>query len=144
MPPLAGIPLVIPSLWERQDDWQEAVEEAEPEERSIVVLQAHLAVLLEALKGAESDPENLAWLSLWSRVFNCCEGARGAQLRESSFTMLVMLRVLFDVSLHVEVIARQLIRANAESTSLARSDVADRLSAYTAWSLCNDLVRYQN
>lgn len=111
-----GMILEVPEFWERSDEWQKVYSEADSAEKPLIKTQGRLADLLEELDGAAATPVNIAWLSLWGRIFQCCDGARGAYMRQSLYTLTILRRVVFETSLHLGAILQPLIEAQDEHT----------------------------
>lgn len=147
---LEGLQLYIPPLWEREDEGRAAYAAADDVERPLIKTQVRLGGLLEGLEDAPAEPSNLAWLSLWGRVFQCCDGARAAYGRQSIYTLRIIQRVVFETSLHLGAIVQPLMEASGEdspgrrigdlgrNSGLARRRVRNRLDAYAAWCLHAD------
>lgn len=130
--------LVVPNLWEK--DWTAAVADAEDRERSVVEALARYSALLRNLPASPATPAKVGWLSLWSRMFGCLTGVRGAVAWESRFPIEVLERVAFETGLHVRAVLAPMLRS-AESESIredVRAQVRDRLTAYVAWALRGD------
>ena len=119
--------LAVPDLWNRDGEWDEAIIEADEAERPFVERQKQLSSALRRMSDAEASPENLAWLSLWSRAFSMCDGARGAVLRESLLTLTALERMAFKLSLQVGLAFEE------------PSSVTSRLRAHAAWCLNADI-----
>lgn len=148
---LEGLKLWVPELWERREEWHEVYAAADEVERPLIKTLGRLSEVLHELEGRAASPLNLAWLSLWSKVFHCCDGARGAYQRQSVYTARILRRVMFETSLHLGTIAQPLMEAAgirmtrrrtgalALDAGLARRRVRNRLHAYAAWCIRGDL-----
>lgn len=146
MQPLDGLILEVPPMWERRDEWEEVYAAAEEVERPLIKTLGRLGEMLREVEDGRSTPLNLAWLSLWTKVFHCCDGGRGAYQRQSLYTARILQRVIFETSLHLGAIIQPLMESAgvdvtrrigdlAENPSLANRRVRDRLTAYAAWCI---------
>lgn len=125
----ANIPevLEIPALWDH--DWHEAHEQAtEGVEQDIVLVQARGAHLLKDIEDRTFSFARLAWLCLWARAFWLLDAARKSLNARSEYTLELLARATFELCLQVEAISER--------------TPDDRLRAYAAWCLAND-IRYQ-
>lgn len=130
--------LVVPELWEK--DWPTAIDEAEEREQSVVEALARYSGLLRQLAPSPVTPAKVGWLALWSRMFGCLTGVRGAVMWESRFPIQVLDRVAFETGLHIRAILAPMLRAaeTKEPSDSVRERVRDRLTAYVAWALRGD------
>lgn len=151
MTELEGLNLYVPPMWERGDEWQEVYAAAGDLERPLIKTLGRLGKLLREVEEGTTTPLNLAWLSLWTKVFHCCDGARGALQRQTLYTARILRRVIFETSLHLGTIIQPLIESAggevtkgrigdlARNESVAKKRVRDRLEAYAAWCIHGDL-----
>ena len=148
--------LLIPHLWEKEDQWQAALVDVEGAEKELILCQVRAVNLLKYIPDSKGSPERLAWLSLWAKVFSALEGTRGALGREAEAAIAVLARVAFESALHVHAILEpvhileRLKGSNAAKTTVtdrardgAWNEVVDRLRAYAAWCLWSDRLYYE-
>lgn len=133
-----SLELLVPELWDKP--WAEWVTETEGIDRDFLTAEAVYAHMLRAVGAKPVTPEKVAWLTIWSRLFNTLAGARGAKDVQSNMSILALARVAYEVSLHVEAIGLPAL-TTAESGALTEETweaVRDRLRAYCAWTLRGD------
>jgi hypothetical protein len=117
----------FPTIWE--EDWAEAYESAtNGVDREIVLSLGRGAHLLRDIKDKKFSFARLAWFCLWARTYWLLDSARKGLSAKSEYTLEVLERLSFELTLHVEVIAE--------------SDSIDRLRAYAAWCISAD-INYQ-
>jgi hypothetical protein len=152
MPSFESYELLVPELWKKADDWQEALKESEGADRQCVLIQLRAVNLLRTLKTGPATPEHVAWMTLWTRAFVLLDGVRGILTRNAAFTTDVLARVAFETALYTQAIlepaialhelerhgpGRTLVRDSARDS--AWREVVDRMRAYTAWCMWSDL-----
>lgn len=132
--PMEQTQFYAPSLWER--GWHEALEQASDLEREFVRSHGHLAHLLIGIDGTAVTPERLGWMQLWSLHFTLVEELLAAIRSESSLSLNLLARTHFEALLYVLAIAEP------SGGDGGDPEVRDRLLAYTAWCLWQDLSWY--
>lgn len=143
---LDEITVVVPDVPDG-GEWGEAEDEAEPAEVPLIRVQRLLAGLLAEARPPEEFPRPMliAWLMLWTRVFQGLEGLRGAAVRRSLYSARVISRTLFETNVQVRAIARNLTDTSSRlPEALKRRSVEDRLHAYLAWSIHQDLDAWRH
>ncbi len=133
-----SLELLVPELWDKP--WEEWIAEAEGIDREFLTAEAVYANMLRVVPAKPVTPEKVAWLTIWSRLFNTIEGVRGAKDVQSNMSILALARVAYEVSLHVEAIGLPALTAAGSGglTEEAWEAVRDRLRAYCAWTLRGD------
>ena len=67
--------MLIPHLWEKEDEWKAALADAEGAEKELILCQVTASEPPEIHSDSKDSPERLAWLSLWTKVFSVLEVA---------------------------------------------------------------------
>jgi hypothetical protein len=141
-----NLTLVVPELWEKP--WDEIIAEAEGIEREFIATQARYARLLRPIAPTPVTPEKVGWLALWSRLFGCLSGGRGAIDWEARLAISVLTRVAFETALHLQAVMLPVL--NAADLVGSRIDekhwaaARDRLRACVTWSLRGDEALYRH
>lgn len=141
-----SVTLLIPALWDKP--WDELIDEAEGLEREFLRAQARYARMLQRVASSPTTPEKVGWLALWSRLFGCLTGGRGAAIWESRFAESVIMRVANEATLHVQAIMLPVLEAVERDDHRIHPDhwneVRDRLRGYVVWSLRGDERLYRH
>ncbi len=119
--------LIIPELWKK--DSEQALKKSD--EELVIILKAQIR-LANQLKDIEDDSftfSRAAWLCLWTKLFNIADGINGALQSNSETLMDILDRMFFECQLQILTII-----GPEENTNKV-----ERLNAYSAWSLYNDL-----
>jgi len=148
--------LVIPPLWIKEAEWEEAVQEAQGAERQLLLCQLRLINILKDIPDSNATPERVAWLSLWAKIYGALDGARGALDRQTVVALRVIDRVCFEWTLHVQAILQpalsldKLANSHAGKVTVAENARQDawnqavrRLQGYAAWCLWSDKDCYE-
>lgn len=124
---------VIPEFVE--SDWREAIDEAEGFERELLIKRAQTVCLLREVKDNEVTPAKLAWMNLWTRCISILDGTQSALSGNSTFVLEVLERISTETFMHIHTILEPLTNPQSRSKETA----TDRLNAYTAWTLGEDM-----
>ena len=96
-------------------------------------------------------PELLAWVASWMRAFACLEAAGGLLIRNAKLGADMLYRSALELQEQVEIIREPWeslaklrhvggnVRLGESRKNGAWADVRERLRAYTAWCLRQDL-----
>lgn len=141
--------LEIPKLWEKE--WSEAIHEAGEVEKELLIFQFRGVNLLKSIDVYQATPERLAWLSFWTKTFSSLDGAIIAQAKNSEFVLQALWRIVLELWLQITTILEPILEfhnpekspnISANTEQEAWDQVLDRLIAYTAWCLLNDIRLY--
>jgi hypothetical protein len=141
-----SLTILVPELWDKE--WDQLIDDADGYEREFLAAQARYARMLQGLKASPATPEKIAWLALWSRLFGCLTGGRGAAEWESRFASSIIARVCYETTLHIQAVLLPVLKA-VEPPDGAISEehwemVRDRLRGYLAWTLRGDQRLYRH
>ena len=132
--------VIFPQL--SSEDWRNLREEADPVEREIIETQQMLAGLAAPLHGLEATAERVAWLALWSRLWDISLGLRGVLFRPSVIGHNALSRSWTELRLHFSAILEALLRGTAIAKAPQEEELVnarEALCAYLAWAIDSDL-----
>lgn len=131
---MGSFSLVIPEFVE--SEWLEAIEEAEGFGKELLIKRAKTVSLVRDIKDNEVTPAKLAWMNLWIKCISTLDGVQSALYGNSTFVLEVLERISIETFMHIHTISEPLIKAGS-----SKETVIDRLNAYAAWTLGED-IRY--
>jgi hypothetical protein len=130
---LRSFTFVIPEFSE--EDWREAVEGADGIEKLLLATQSQTVSLVKLIKDIAVTPARLAWVNLWTRCFSLIDGAYVAMSGNSTFAMEVLERIAIETFMHIHTIVEPIAKSGRNGEEM----VIDRLNAYSAWTLGEDM-----
>lgn len=150
---LEKLELWIPRLWEK--DWQNAINNASGIEKDLLIIQNRAANLLSQISDKRVTFARLAWLNLWTKLFSTLEGAFCAIPKNSLYVLRMLGRASFEQALHAKTIMEPILNAfsdlkDSKERVMPKSllcnlkkRAVNRLEAYAAWCIWNDLTFYE-
>jgi len=126
---------VIPEFVE--SEWREAIDDAEGFSRELLIKKAEVVSLIREIKDNDVTPAKLAWMNFWTRCISTLDGVQSALSGNSSFLLEVLERISTEKFMQIYTICEPLTKTGSSS----RETVIDRLNAYAAWTLGED-IRY--
>lgn len=111
-------------------------------DQDLVKIEYNLLLLTRDSKSKSLPPHYIAWHILWYNAFNVTRGARAALGLNSVFTVKALRRIIFELGQITDCIIRETRVDHSEDVS--RENIKDRLSAYFAWCLWQDIRYYEH
>lgn len=111
-------------------------------DQDLIKIEYNLLLLTRDSKSESLPPHYVAWHILWYNAFNVTRGARAALGLNSVFTIKVLKRIIFELDQITDCIIRGTQVDHSEDVS--KENIEDRLSAYFAWCLWQDIRYYEH
>ena len=127
---------VLPEFIE--SEWREAIDSAEAFSRELLIKKAQTMSLVKEIKDNDVTPAKLVWINLWTKCISILDGVQSAYSGNSVFLLEVLERISTETFMHINTICEPLMKSGI---SHSRETVIDRLNAYAAWTLGED-IRY--
>jgi hypothetical protein len=133
------------------ESWIIAVEQATGLKQEILRIQYNTLLLLKDINDNKASFERLAWFNIWTREMLLLDSVFAASDHNSEFLLQILDRISFELMLHLHTILDPLVCVEKKSKSVSSGPaetrntmIVDRLRAYTAWCLWNDLDYLQD
>lgn len=141
---MENVVIKLPNFDEK--DWEVEVLQETGLKKKILQIQYNVLHLTKSIKDNSASFERLAWFNIWTREYHLLNSTFIAYENDSEFLLEILDRLAFELELHCMTIMNplniwneKLIRFDDEKRQEINKLIIDRLRAYTAWCLWNDL-----
>lgn len=116
------------------ENWDELIEKTDGANKILLLCYARAIEVVEQVD-KNANPQSFAWMIIWTHIFATLQGTQAAAEKGSELT----LNFLGRSSSELELILFAISSAGQKSSPDSQHTTSDRLAAYSAWCLWNDI-----
>jgi len=153
MASLENLSFKIPPLW--NEDLSKEIAATDGVERQLLIISDRARSMLKEIDDFEVTPERIAWFSIFAKAYSNIDSAMIALENDSSYILEILQRIMMELELQLHRILEPIsdlgkwqslpikVTIEKKAEEIAWNKVMERMCAYTAWGLFNDMQHHK-